>query len=187
MSDRFVTVATFHEPVAAALAKYFIDSEGIPAVLFDEDTIATDWMLSGAIGGIKLQVARGHLERAEMLLSQIRAEREDAAAEAEADEEMMPQTAIATQEIAEELQAEREDQAEINQLTDKLFRSAVFGLVFWPLQLYTLYLLAAIAGSEGTVSQNRRWKVWTSMALNMPLMAVVLIPMFWLLNYLDSR
>ena len=183
MSDRFVTVATFHEPVAAALAKNFLDSEGIPAVLFDEDTIATDWMLSGAIGGIKLQVARGHIERAEMLLNQIHAERE----EAEADEEMMPQTAIATQEIAEELQAEREDQAEINQLADKLLRSAVFGLVFWPLQLYTLYLLAAIAGSEGTISPNRRWKVWTSMLLNMPLMSVVLIPIFWLLNYLGSR
>src|ERR1035438_8068978 len=114
MADRLVTVATFHEPVAAALAQNFLESEGIPAALFDESTIATDWMLSTAIGGIKLQVAPIHFERAELLLGQIQAEREEAGE----DYEPLPQTAIATQEIAEDMQAEREDLAPINQLAD---------------------------------------------------------------------
>jgi hypothetical protein len=170
MSYRLVTVATFHEPVAAALARNFLESEGIPSVLFDEDTIATDWMLSGAIGGIKLQVAPIHLERAEMLLAQIQAEREDA------DDELIPQTAIATQEIAEDMRSEREDRELINQLTDKLFRSAVFGLIFCPLFFYTIYLLMEIASTEGTISPNRRWKIWVSM----PLMAVPLLLMVFL-------
>jgi Putative prokaryotic signal transducing protein len=170
MSDRLVTVATFHEPVAAALAKNYLESEGIPAILFDEDTIATDWMLSGAIGGIKLQVAPIHLERAEMLLAQIQAEREDA------DDEPIPQTAIATQEIAEDMKSEREDRELINQLTDKLFRSAVFGLIFCPLLFYSIYLLMEIASTEGKISLNRRWKVWVSM----PLMLVQLLSMVFL-------
>jgi hypothetical protein len=161
MADRLVTVATFHEPVAAALAQNFLESEGIPAALFDESTIATDWMLSTAIGGIKLQVAPIHFERAELLLAQIQAEREEAGE----DYEPLPQTAIATQEIAEDMQAEREDLAPINQLTDKLFRSAVFGLIFCPLVFYSMYLVVEIASAEGTIGPNRRWKLWVSLPL----------------------
>ena len=172
MSDRLVTVATFHEPVAAALARNFLESQGIPAVLFDEDTIATGWMLSGAIGGIKLQVAPIHLERAEMLLAQIQAARDDA------DDEPLPQTAIATQEIAEDMKSEREDRELINQLTDKLFRSAVFGLIFCPLFFYTVYLLMEIMSTEGTISPNRRWKIWVSMPLMVaPLLLMVFLAM----------
>jgi hypothetical protein len=161
MSDRLVTIATFQEPVAAALAKNYLESEGIPAALIDEATIATDWMLSAAIGGIKLQVSPLHFERAEMLLAQIQAEREDA----EEDDEPLPQTAIATREIAEDMQAEREDLEPVNQLTDKLFRSAVFGLIFCPLVFYSIYLVMAIASAEGTISPNRRWKLWVSLPL----------------------
>jgi hypothetical protein len=183
MSYRLVTVATFHEPVAAALARNFLENEGIPAVLFDEDTIATGWMLSGAIGGIKLQVARIHLERAEMLLSQIQSNKE----ESDADEPMTPQTAIATQEIAEELQAEREDKKPINQLVDRLFRTAVFGLILWPLQAYVLLLLLQLFQEKGKVSPNRRWKVWASMLLNVPLMSLVGIPLLCLMDSFSRR
>ncbi len=168
MSDRLVTVATFHEPVTAAMAKNFLESEGIPAVLFDETTIATGWMLAGAIGGIKLQVAPIHLERAEMLLTQIRGEED----EMDEDDQAM-QSAIATQEIAEDLQAERADKAEINQLTDKLFRSAVFSLIFCPILFYSIYLLMEIASAEGTISPNRRWKIWVSLPL-------LLVPLFFM-------
>jgi hypothetical protein len=183
MADRLITVATFHEPVAAALAKNFLESEGIPSVLFDEDTIATDWMLSGAIGGIKLQVAPLHLERAEMLLTQIQSDRD----EEEADEPMTTQTAIATQEIAEELRAEREDKEPINQLADRLFRTAIFGLILWPLQAYVLWLLVQLSQEEGRVSPNRRWKIWASVLLNIPLMSLVVVPLLCLMDYLSRR
>ena len=65
MHDQWTTVATFHDTSAAAVAKNFLDNEGIPSILLDEATVATDWMLSTAIGGIKLQVAPHHIERAE--------------------------------------------------------------------------------------------------------------------------
>jgi hypothetical protein len=180
MPDRLVTVATFHQPVAATLAKNFLESEGIPAVLFDESTVATDWMLSTAIGGIKLQVAPEHLERAEFLLGRIQEERDQ--------DEMppAPQTAIATQEIAEEMQSEREDKKPINQLADRLFRSAVFGLILCPVQAYVLILLLQLRWEEGKVSPNRRWKVWASMLLNVPLMSLVVVPLLYLTHSFSS-
>ena len=182
MSDRLRTVATFHEPVAAALAKNYLESNGIPAVLIDEATIATDWMLSGAIGGIKLQVLPIHLERAEMLLTQVEAERRELD-----DEEPMPASAIASREIAEELHSDRVDREPINQLADRLFRCAVFGLIFWPLQGYVLWLLLQWLGEEGSVSPDRRWKIWASALLNVPLWCVVVIPGLYLMEMLSQR
>ncbi|MBI1832438.1 MAG: DUF2007 domain-containing protein [Planctomycetes bacterium] len=182
MSDRMVTIATFHDPLAAALAKNYLEGQGIPSELFDEDTIATGWMLAGAVGGIKLQVEVIHVERAEMLLEQIQEERAKADAEAAAGP---PENAIATQEIAEELQADREDQAPINQQTDRLFRTAVFGLLFWPLQLYALYLLAEIWSMDARISPDRRWKIWASMLLNVPIVATAVILALWALSVFD--
>jgi hypothetical protein len=125
MFDRLVTIATFHDPVAAALAKNFLASEEIPAVLFDESTVAIAWQLAGAIGGIKLQVAAIHVERAELLLAQIQ---EEKLADDEA--EPLPATGFASLETAEELQAEVEDKEPINLLVDRMYRSAIFGLIF---------------------------------------------------------
>ena len=184
MAGKLRTVATFHEPVAAALAKNYLENNGIPAELVDEATIATGWMLSGAIGGIKLQVLPIHLERAEMLLSQIEAQRREADAE---DAEPMPHTAIASREIAEELHAERVDREPINQLADRLFRCAVVGLIFWPLQVYVLWLLVQWLGEEGKVSPDRRWKIWGSVLLNVPLWCVVVFPSLYLLELLSQR
>jgi hypothetical protein len=181
---RLVTIATFHEPVAAAMAQNFLENEGIPSALLDEATIATDWMLASAIGGIKLQVAPEHVERAEFLLARVQEDPDD-----DDDDELPPAaaTAIATREIAEELQAEREERDPINQLADRLLRTAIFGLILWPLQLYALLLLLELGGSEGRVSPERRWKVWVSMVLNVPLMALIVVPLFCLFNWFSGR
>jgi len=159
MAERFVTVAAFQDPMAAAMAKNFLEEEGIPAILLDETTVATDWLLSGAIGGVKVQVAPIHVERAEMLLARSR-KNDD-----EIGEPRSSETAIASHEIAEELRTEREDKEPINQLVDRLFRVVVLGMIFWPLQLYAVFLLFQLTQIEGTVSANRRWKAWASFVL----------------------
>jgi hypothetical protein len=169
MLDRLVTVATFQDPVAAELARNFLASEGVSACLLDETTVATDWLLAGAIGGIKLQVEPMQVERAEMLLAQIEEEAE------EPNEPPPAPTAIAAQEIAEDLAAEREDKAEINKLVDRIFRATVFGLLFPPLQLYAFCLLAQLTGTPGAVSPNRRWKVWASVLVCVPALSFFLM------------
>ncbi|MSQ92961.1 MAG: hypothetical protein EXR98_00225 [Gemmataceae bacterium] len=179
MYNGWVAVATFQDPIAAAVVKNFLDAQGIPSELIDEATIATDWMLSGAIGGIKLQVAPLHLERAEMLLAQV--EEEKAATD---DEPPPPQTGIAAREVAEELQAEREDRAPINKLVDRIFRATVFGLILWPLQAYAFCLLVQLTSEEGEVSPNRRWKVWASLLLSLPILGVAFCVISWVVGVL---
>jgi hypothetical protein len=179
MSDSFVTVATFQDPVAASLAKNLLDGAGIPAILLDETTVATDWLLSGAIGGVKLQVAPLHLERAEMILARTQETERDEDDEDDQDDDdyeaAIAPTAFAAREIAEDLRSEREDKAPVNQLVDRMFRVAIFGLIFWPLQLYALWLLFQVMAEPGTVSDNRRWKVWTCILLTPPAVAMILL------------
>src|SRR6516162_8231661 len=109
MSRELVTVATFNDPVEAAMARNCLESEGVSAILVDEQTIATDWGLGNAIGGIKLQVSAAQLEKAEFLLTQRRTDDDS-------DElAQLPETAIATAETAEDLHYEQERRSPKNQ------------------------------------------------------------------------
>jgi len=56
-----------------------LESEGIPVFLFDEFSVTMDWLLSNAIGGVKVQVPEPFLERARAILGIVEREQEEAA------------------------------------------------------------------------------------------------------------
>jgi hypothetical protein len=168
MLQRLVTVATFDDTVRAALAKNHLEAAGIVAVLNDELTVATGWALSTAVGGIKLQVAPLHVERAEYLLAELAEARDEEGAEVE-----FATSAETAQELAEERAAQREEQNPSNQLADRAWRAAVIGFLFWPLHFYVWWLLLALAASPEQLSRSRRWKVWAAAVLNLPLLVAV--------------
>ena len=64
------TVASFDNAIAAELAKNLLEGHGIRVMVADGETVATDWSLSNAVGGIKLLVLGKDLGRAEFLLEQ---------------------------------------------------------------------------------------------------------------------
>jgi hypothetical protein len=56
MPEDWVTVASFSQPVEAHLARTKLESEGIPCVVDDEYLVRVNWLLSNAVGGVKLRV-----------------------------------------------------------------------------------------------------------------------------------
>jgi hypothetical protein len=56
VADRLVVIATFLHPYEAHIARTVLESEGIQARLDGEHHIAMDWMISNAVGGVKLIV-----------------------------------------------------------------------------------------------------------------------------------
>ena len=68
-SDNVVTIAAFREPAHAHLARGFLESSGIPAVVEDEHVVGIHWLYSDAVGGVKLRVSEQHAERASSLLA----------------------------------------------------------------------------------------------------------------------
>jgi len=61
---KWIAVASFSQPVEAHLARTKLESEGIPCVVGDENLVRVDWLLSNAVGGVKLMVPVTELERA---------------------------------------------------------------------------------------------------------------------------
>lgn len=58
------TVATFRHPHEAYLFQSLLEGNGIQSFITDDNTIQTDWLLSNAIGGVKVTVADEDLARA---------------------------------------------------------------------------------------------------------------------------
>lgn len=68
MSDDWITVASFSQPVEAHLARTKLESEGIACVVSDEYLVRVNWLLSNAVGGVKLRVPSWEAERAREVL-----------------------------------------------------------------------------------------------------------------------
>ena len=67
-----VTIARFRLPYEAHIAWSRHDSEGIAAFVADEHTINMQWLLSDALGGVRLQVAQADVDRALAILAEDR-------------------------------------------------------------------------------------------------------------------
>lgn len=67
-----VTIARYSLPYEAHIAWSRLDSEGIPAFVADEHTINMQWLLSDALGGVRLQVAEADVEAALAILAEDR-------------------------------------------------------------------------------------------------------------------
>jgi Putative prokaryotic signal transducing protein len=63
-SAHLVTVTSCSKPAEALAIRLQLEAAGVPVFLADEFTISMDWLLSNAIGGIKVQVAEADVPRA---------------------------------------------------------------------------------------------------------------------------
>jgi hypothetical protein len=70
MADDLVTVATFEFLPLAEAARAHLIAEGIPAFLWDAETVYMAWSLGNALGYIKLQVPEAQAERARGILDE---------------------------------------------------------------------------------------------------------------------
>jgi Putative prokaryotic signal transducing protein len=68
MKNNWITVASFSRPVEAHLARTQLEADGITCVVSDEYLVRVDWLLSNAVGGVKLMVPVGEAERARDIL-----------------------------------------------------------------------------------------------------------------------
>ncbi len=66
--ERLVTVTSCSLPTEALALRLKLEDAGIPVFLADEYTVVMDWLLSNAIGGIKVQVPESQALRACQLL-----------------------------------------------------------------------------------------------------------------------
>jgi DNA-directed RNA polymerase subunit RPC12/RpoP len=69
MSD-FVTIATYDDYLTANFDRQKLDEHEIDCYLADENTIAIQWTLMNALGGIKLRVSQEQAEEALRIINE---------------------------------------------------------------------------------------------------------------------
>jgi hypothetical protein len=63
-----VSIATFAKPEEAHLGRLRLGRDGIPAYVADEHLLQIDWMLSNALGGVRLMVDEENADEALAIL-----------------------------------------------------------------------------------------------------------------------
>jgi hypothetical protein len=66
--SRYITIATYIGAWEAHLARTKLESEGIFAVVLDDQIASINWFYSNAVGGVRLQVSEADAERAALIL-----------------------------------------------------------------------------------------------------------------------
>jgi hypothetical protein len=161
-----VTLATFQTPEEAYLVKNVLEEEGVRAYLSDEATVGLNWALNNALGGIKLQVAAGDVERARQVFRDRPAEGpvpvadEPEAGDRSAQE---PWLAGASVEEPEGDSAEEDEEPPTpsgDEQAARALRAATIGLLICPplLHVYSLVLLIqlSLSGAQLSPSGKRR-------------------------------
>jgi len=69
-TNALITLQHFRDIPEALLAKGKLESAGIPCLLADGNLVRMDWLLSNAIGGLRLQVHQQDAEAARALLAE---------------------------------------------------------------------------------------------------------------------
>lgn len=72
MAEEFHTLGSFEFPADVQIIKGRLEAEGIAVFLKDENTINSDPLISGAIGGVKLRVYATDKERAKEIYDEVR-------------------------------------------------------------------------------------------------------------------
>ncbi|MGF1674295.1 MAG: hypothetical protein ACFCUV_11520 [Rivularia sp. (in: cyanobacteria)] len=152
--DELVTIATFTNSIEASLAEQQLKAARIRCILADEATTNFAWHLSVAVGWIKLKVHRADINNAIDILTA---------------------TNIPFQAFDDDTDDDEfEKISPADQTLETAFRSAVIGLIFFPLQLYSLWLLGVLLLSGWGISRDRYFKAIITIILD-----ILIIFIFW--------
>lgn len=167
--SRLTTVATFDLAAKAEVARNVLEDAGIQAAITDSEIVAMDWLISNAVGGIKVQVREEDAERAAAVLDEQLSTGAGLAAEGLDEEELTRQALAAVPDPGA-----NEDEAWSEQDTEEAdpddlgprdrdgyagpaLLAACLSLFVIPLYLYALYLWLRAVFGPGPLSPGGRW------------------------------
>jgi len=174
MSRRLVTVAVYDLPPLAHIARETLEAEGVRAIVTDDQMVGMDWLLSTAIGGVKVQVWEEDAERAVRVLESV--EGHTAADESRrsdpTEEEVEAGDEPSAADFMDEPVAEPAAAGSAAESRDRTARRAFYvgwiGLAFCPLTAYAFYLCLNATFGPGPLSPRGRFELavaWTTTLL----------------------
>jgi hypothetical protein len=159
MPDKLVTIAAFGTLAEATMARDQLEAEGVRAVLADAEAVGMAWYLTSAFGGVKLQVMDVDVDRAISILGADNVT-------PIGDGESPPDETGKGFERDSDMPDDDDRESPTDEVIERAFRAALLGVLFLPLQFYSVWLLLHIPrGYEPLSSENRR-RVLTTIVLD---------------------
>jgi hypothetical protein len=168
--SELATVRVYWTPIEANLAKSRLESEGIRAVLANEEIAAMNWSMANAIGGIKLQVLPQDLDRAQSLLAEVELHQT-----ADVDEDGWRQE---SEDLDETGDGDDNDEPALNEreeLAKRALKGALFGIIFFPLQFWVTWQVWKVFYSDLPLNSECRRAAWWAFAINFMFLMLFLI------------
>jgi hypothetical protein len=161
MPDSLVTVASYTTPVEAALVKNQLELAGVPAFLTNDAMVTMAWQYSNATGGVGVQVAASDAAQAREILEELRASL--------ATENLGSGSAGTTHNDENAAEEDRWTAASPREAAaQRALRAAMLGLLFPPLWIATLWLLAKVLASRERLGSQYAWQAWAAAAVVVP-------------------
>tara|TARA_R110002111_G_scaffold2705_4_gene17925 strand:- start:10101 stop:10646 length:546 start_codon:yes stop_codon:yes gene_type:complete len=159
MSSEFVTVATLNTPTEANLVRNQLEAEEIRVFLSDEEAVGMAWYLGNALGGIKVQVAEADAERAFAILDE-----HDPVPITEEDWKTVEGFEKGWDEDEDEDESPEEETEDIpatdlDRELDRAYKAAFLGILFLPLQVYSVGVLLTIVLGPHELTPAQQKKV----------------------------
>lgn len=161
---RFVTVAAFDETFRADVARAALEDAGLPVRITDREIVAMEWVLSNAVGGIKVQVpeadavrAREILEAAFRDLKENGIDEEELARQALAaapEDDVPPPPPVEVQAATSEEIAPAAEAGEREQYARRFLLTTLLSVIFFPLVMYAVYLFLNAVFGLGRLSSE---------------------------------
>ncbi len=170
MGKQLVTIATFDQPAQARLVQNALQEAGVRATVSDESLVAMDWLLSNAVGGVKVQVWDEDAEKAVQLLESRFGEHGEGLGTDVTEEELAAAAEVSTPEDGDTsalpLPETEEPEPSIpayesrDDYARRLVFTAILGLIFPPLTAWSTYLFLNAAFGVGPLSSRGRFNLW---------------------------
>ena len=180
LSEDLVTIAHYNNAQEASLAKAALEDDGVTSYLSGTESSNMLWLVGSALGGVKLQVTTRDAERATAILDSLKhveqpnrrrewtcpqcGEQVDAGFDVcwscessfEQGAEKLPTTATPTETKEDDSPVEnRAGEASADELALRAFRSAMYGMAFFPFLIgflpfmyYSLSLMFRLPAQE---------------------------------------
>lgn len=168
--SRLVTIATFGTPIEAGIAQNALEAAGIRSFMLDDHLAGMNWAFTNAIGGVKLQVTDDDAPMAMKVLD------DDTPVEFP-DEAEVFDDGFGNGPHVEEMEDSEKPLTPAEEDADRVYRAAIFGIAFLPLQFYVSWLLLRIFFSNESLRPKQLSRVLLASAINLPfvLIAIVLL------------
>ncbi len=159
-NGNLVVIATFNNSVEASLTQEILKTQGIESWFQDDATVNLAWHLTIAVGGIKLFVREQDEQLARTILDEYQASLN----------EETSQNNDLTPEVVEESHLEL---TSTDKILRRALRVAVVGLIFLPLQLYSLWLLLTLFWKGLPKTQRQRLTFIITLGLDLAVLIFI--------------